>query len=1059
MLIVKNLRCEYKVNPLGIDVIQPHLSWILEESKINLNAHFQIAYQILVASSKNNIHNNIGDLWDSPKIHSSQSNQIIYNGKNLKSRMECWWKVRVWDNDNNISDWSDANYWSIGLLLKSDWKAKWIGYNEWQKNYNQNCKYKFIERKDKWIWYPLKENGKSKFGDFYFRYKFKISINKKIKTAQILITADENFILYLNENKIGESNKFIFSWTRPQLYNIYDYLKENENIIAVQCSSSYVTIAGLICKLYIEYENGINEIISTNLNWKSSNKFFQDWFKLNFNDSNWKKANVVATIGDKPWRVPHYELILPPPSYLRKNFTLPPKSIRKATIYISAFGLYELHLNGKIISDDLFTPGWSNYNKRVYYNTYDITNFLNEGQENTVGVILADGWYSGYIGWERKRNYYGDKTLALIQIEIEFKNGDKEFIYSDESWQVAYGPIREADILMGETYDVRKKKNFSNWDKPFFRNSDWEQVEFANIPNIKIESYPSEPVKIIEEIKPIKIFEPKSKIYVFDLGQNFAGNVRIKVKGKRNDKIILRFAEMLNEDGTIYTENIRMARATDTLILKDNSEIIWHPKFTYHGFRYVELTGINYKPDSNTITGLVMHSSLQRTGFFECSNNLINKIYYNILWSNKSNYFDIPTDCPQRDERLGWMDAHNTMKAAIYNFDVTSFFIKWLEALNDSQREDGAYSPIAPFIDFGVGPIYFSAAGFAEAGIIIPYLLYKFYGDKSVLEKYYLNMKRYLDYLKSISNEFIRCDDAYGDWLSINAETPKDLIGTAYFAYATKLMSEITDVLGLYNDQFEYKNLFDKIKRAFNKKFVYKNGKLKCDTQTAYVLALYFELLSKENEKLAIRYLINNLKSRGWHVSTGFLGLTFLFSVLDKFNRNDITFKIITNETYPSYGFMIKNDATTLWERWNAFTPEDGFFDPTMNSFNHFSLGVVGEWFYSVIGGIKNDGIAFNNIIIKPYPLGDLTFANTSYTSIYGEIISNWKIEENKFTLYFKIPINIQAKIFLPFKHKPSKQKIKNLSENYSNVSFIKCENNFIILKVLSGKYEFQYDY
>jgi alpha-L-rhamnosidase len=491
-----------------------------------------------------------------------------------------------------------------------------------------------------------------------------------------------------------------------------------------------------------------------------------------------------------------------------------------------------------------------------------------------------------------------------------------------------------------------------------------------------------------------------------------------------------------------------MARATDTYFTKGEQDEMWEPYFTYHGFRYVELKGYPEKPELDMVTGIVFHSDIPVTGSFESSNEKLNKLYENILWSQRANFMDIPTDCPQRDERLGWTaDAVDFIRTASFNMDTISFYSKWLRDLNDAQEENGAYTAIAPKPDFGVGPLYSGAAGFADSGILTSYFVYKLYGDVVVLKRYYENMIRFMDYLET--NEYRRLGSSYGDWLSINADTPQELIDTAFFAFDAKLIAEISTLLNKTDEAEGYKNLYEKIKRNFIERFVNKDGSLKSGTQTAYAISLYFELLDEETAKNSFQFLIEDIRKRDWHISTGFIGLTYLFPVLTKFGRSDIAYKLLLNESFPSWVNMLNNGATTTWERWDGWTPDKGFFDPLMNSFNHTSLGVIGEWFYSGIGGIIPEEPGFKKIIIKPSIGGGLNYARVSYFSIHGKIISEWKIEDEKFSLKVTIPINTSAKIIIP--------KIVGKKNIYvpHKAEFVNENEEFFVFNVSSGTYNF----
>jgi alpha-L-rhamnosidase len=1047
-LKVTYLRCEYLIDPPGIDSPNPRLSWILETSDPDVKGEEQTAYQIAVSSTKEKLKDSIADFWDTGKIISNASNQIEYNGKELKSRDECWWKVRIWNKKDEVTEWSDPAKWKMGLLSKSDWKAKWIGYDEYEKEEEKKEKLEFVAGEDKWIWYPLdKTEYKKGRGKYFFRKIFEIKNVDNISSAEILITADESSLLYLNGKKINESDNYIFSWTRPKKINIKPFLNQEKNILSVECLNTYLEKPGLAVRLFLQYNNGEKQLIVTDKYWKASNKLNDGWGKIEFNDGDWIDSEVVAVMGEKPWHVPKTKLFLPPPPYLRKEFEIK-KKIKSAHVFISSLGLHKLYINGKSVSDDRLTPGWTNYNKRVYYNTYDVKEYLKNEKNNCLGIILADGWYSGYIGWEKRREYYGKNPRTLLQLEIEYEDGTNETIVTDESWKAFCGSITEADLLMGETYDAKKEKLLDGWNNINFKNKDWNKAEVSDEINIVPESYPAKPIRKRKELKPLSINSPAKGTYIFDFGQNFAGSVQLKIDGRKTDKIVLRFGEMLDADGNLYTTNIRMARATDTYLTKGEKEEIWEPLFTYHGFRYVEITGYPEKPVTEILTAIAFHSDIPVTGSFECSNEKLNRLYDSIFWSQRSNFMDIPTDCPQRDERLGWTaDAVDFIRTASFNMDTSLFYTKWLRDLNDAQEENGAYPAIAPKPDLGVGPLYSGAAGFADSGIITPYFLYKYYGDIKILQRYYENMMKFMEYLEM--NKYKRPGNGYGDWLSVNADTPQELIDAAFFAYDAKLMSEISFLLNKPAEVGRFKILNQEVKNYFQENFVNKDGSIKCGTQTAYSLAIYFGLLNKETEIKSFEFLVRDIEERDYHISTGFIGLSYLFPVLTKFGRGDIVYKLLLNESFPSWLNMLNNGATTMWERWDSWTPDKGFFDPLMNSFNHTSLGVIGEWFYSGIGGIIPEEPGFKRFIVNPMVGGDLNFAKVNYFSIYGKISSEWKIEDDKFSLKVEIPVNTSAKIFLP------KTFYRSKFEKDEQVKLLEENENFFVFEVHSGKYNF----
>jgi alpha-L-rhamnosidase len=746
---------------------------------------------------------------------------------------------------------------------------------------------------------------------------------------------------------------------------------------------------------------------------------------------------------------------LPPVPYFRKNFNVG-RSIVRATLYASALGLAEVHLNGHRVSEDFFTPGWTDYDKRVLYRTYDVTPLVNRG-ENVVGAMLADGWYSGYIGYAKKRDYYGKLPRVRLQLQLEYSDGTSAIVGTGPDWKATTGPVREADFLKGETYDARQEQD--GWDQPGFKDDQWQPVITDNEVHPLMQAHPGPPVRVIAGFKAKTISEPKPGVYVLNLGQNFAGIARLKVVGQSGQKITLRFAERLNPDGTIYTTNLRSARSTDTYICKGKGVEIWEPHFTFHGFQYVEVTGLKSSPTEDMVVGLALSSDTPVVGSFTCSDPMLNQLYNNIYWTQRANFIDIPTDCPQRDERLGWTgDAQVYVRTATLNCDVEAFYTKWLVDLDeDGQRADGEFPMVAPVKVAGDdgGPAW------ADSGVICPWTIYDVYGDRRILERHYEAMTRFIAFCQNRSKASLLPPDKYhcfGDWLNINDNTPNDVICTAYFAYSTKLTAQAAEVLGKTADSAKYHELFNRIKAAFNQAYVTDDGRIKGDTQTGYVLALKFDLVEGERAKLAAQHLVENIAKRDWHLSTGFIGTKDLMLVLSKIGRNDVAYRLIYNDTFPSWGFSIKQGATSIWERWDGWTPEKGFQDPGMNSFAHYSFGAVYQWMVENIGGIRSDGPSYKHLIIAPQLDGRLTHATVGYDSIRGHIESVWKRDGDKFILDVTIPANTTATVHLPMNPSANSGTITESGqplESAKGVKLLRRENDCAVLELESGSYHF----
>jgi alpha-L-rhamnosidase len=790
------------------------------------------------------------------------------------------------------------------------------------------------------------------------------------------------------------------------------------------------------------------------------------WSMGLLNKREWKGQWIGAkkeTLAQKEWENPE----LMPSAFLRKEFSVS-KSIESATLYISALGLYELHFNNQKVGDAYFAPGWTDYNKRVQYQTYDVTDLIKDG-ENAIGTIVGTGWYAGHVGM-LGTCVYGEQPYVLVQINITYKDGSFEQVVTDQTWKTSNGPILYSDIIKGEYYDARLEMD--GWSTPGFNDSNWQQPLINDSYDGEIVSQLDPPVRVTKNITPIEVSKSPSRSTIFDMGQNMIGWAKLTVSGDEGTKITLRYAEMLERDGSLYTENLRRAHPVDYYILSGHGVEQYEPHFTYHGFRYVEV--ICEKPEailSLSIEGKVVHSDTPETGYFETSNEMVNQLYSNITWGQRGNFLSIPTDCPQRDERLGWTgDAQIFIRTASFNMDVARFFTKYVDDMVDAQLDSGAFTDVVPdggWIDFKrrkydkgetilrdvIHPIENwltdGNPGWGDAGVVIPWTMYQVYGDKTVLVKHYDAMSKWIAYLEANSTDYLRPNDTvYGDWLSIGADTPKEVLSTAYFAYSVKLMAKIANALDRKEDEQKYSNLFENIKVAFNKAYISSDGKINGDTQTVYVLALNMGLVFEEQKQLVASHLVDNIKKNDGHLSTGFLGVGYLLPVLTENGYTDVAYDLLNKDTFPSWLYSVKHGATTIWERWDGWTDHKGFQSAQMNSFNHYSLGSVGEWMYRYVAGIDVDSDipGYKKIKIQPKPGGGLTYAKGEYQSVHGKIKSEWKIEENEFTLKVSIPVNTEATVYMP-------GVLQNV--DLTDVQLVENANSVTIYQVGSGEYEF----
>lgn len=726
------------------------------------------------------------------------------------------------------------------------------------------------------------------------------------------------------------------------------------------------------------------------------------------------------------WIGMHRELTdhYPPAVYLRKSFAIE-KPVRRAVVYATALGLYELYLGGRRVGSDQFAPGWTDYHKKVQYQTYDVTGDVGQG-EYVLGGILATGWYCGKLAMIGKRKY-GDRPYLLVQLHIEYEDGSEERIITDETWKTSEGALLYSEIYRGETYDARRE--LDGWLHPGFDDSGWAPPMVLPSYGGSLVSQSDPPIRITKQLKPISITKTNSGSYIFDMGQNMVGRVRLKVKGERGSRVVLEHAEVLAENGSMYKTNLRSAVTTDTYILKGEGVEIYEPRFTYHGFRYVEMSGFPGEPDLDSVTGMVLHTDASLSGKLETSHPFVNRLQSNIVWGQRGNFFSIPTDCPQRDERLGWTgDAQVFCRTGCFNMNAARFYAKYAADMVDAQLPSGSFPDVAP--DGGYHqrrlnkkkdtdwiPPY--SAGWADAGIIIPWTVYQVYGDTEVLERHYDAMLRYMDFFEGVSEDFLIKEiytHNYGDWLSLDPETPKQLVSTAYFYYSTELTRRIAAVLGKEEDAEKYRLRAERIKQAFVRAFVEPEGTMKGDTQTGYAISLAMGLLPEPVAKQAARHLVNDIRWRGTHPTIGFIGIAFLLPALSDYGYNDVAYDLLLQETFPSWFYQIKHGATTIWERWDGWTEEKGIHASRMNSFNHYVFGAVGEWLYRYMAGIDTDPErpGYKHIHIQPRPGNGVAKVHAEYDSLYGKIASSWHWQDGRFSLKVSIPVNTTATIRMP---------------------------------------------
>ena len=1042
-LTTTQLRCEYQVNPLGILVPNPRLSWIPEGTGMNRK---QRAYQVIVSSSEARLAKYEGDFWNSGKIDSDESVAVVYEGAEIACSQKAFWKVRLWDERDQVGPWSEVAYWSQGLTTE-DWQSEWIGYDK--RNELELPVVDFGEAN--WIWY---DDAEACDAPVVFE-GFMDLPDIAVESAELrMAVAGCHQFFWCNEqySKDLDADSEVF---RPYIRSMTERLSPGRNWIRVLAWPKKGIKPGLMFSLKASLKDGSEVVTYSSNDWVVLKKPASDWW--NGGNAETSSVTVVGQHGDSPWGWVKGQMnLLPPPACFRKEFSLK-KPVKQVLLYATAFGFYDLSINGTPVNRSYFDPGWTDYRKRLHYRTYDVTSLLIEGG-NAIAVTLADGWYAGYMGWGQQREVYGSQPRFRGEMHLTYEDGTRELVVSDGSWAASTGPTLEADLLMGESYDARRE--LEGWNKVGFDDSHWSPVDLGAELSPVIEPHPSEPIVALEDevILPKSIREFSDGCYLFDLGQNFAGVVRLCIRNSyAGQRIQIRFGEWLNDDGSLYVGNLRTARATDTYICKGVGEETWSPRFTFHGFQFVEVSGLTSTPDESLITGIPLSSDTPIIGHLETNDVNLNQLSSNVYWGQRSNFLEVPMDCPQRDERLGWCDGAQTFfKAAACRADVQSFYRKWIADLNDAQSEEGFYPFLAPLVvidEENMGPMWRgSSPAWTDAGVLCPWRHYEIYGDVELLKQWYPNMCRMVDWYAKTSGPDLLPEEGYrclGDWLNHEAVTPHDLIRTAFFAHSSRLVAKAAVVVGDAAGEQRYLELFERVRSVFIATYIYDDGSMKGDTQAAYALALYFDLLDAPLAEKVGEKLVECVAARGYTPSTGLVATMPLMLALARTNRNDVAYKLIHNDAFPSWNFSIKNGATTIWERWNSWTPE-GFGDPFMNSFNHLPLGAVYQWMMETIGGIQAIEPGYRKICVAPVPGGKVTEAKASYRSIRGDIAVEWTLEGHAFSMKFTIPVNTTAEVSLP-PHQKGALELKHVSEGAVEVVVNKANNTF---ELGSGEYE-----
>ena len=1023
------LECDSLESPLGDDAKEPLLSWKLQDGRIGAR---QTAYRILVASAPNLLTDGRPDVWDSGRVESDRSVDVPYGGRQLSPETRYYWRVQAWDMDGAAYPLSDVNWWETGLLDQANWKAQWIGYEDAeQKSVRQ--------AQAAWITNPRIPGDAGK-GQTRHDFRLTFDVPGPVKRAVLYVTGEDTAAAWIDGRQVMEAQAQP-AWGRTpwKTYSREDVSGEvhpGQNLLAAEVTRFGGGNQGqtpMSAALYLEMADGSSRVLKSGTpEWKAQLNAQGNWAAANYEDAGWPHAVPYApgkdTFGGSD------KLGSPMPTAavaaLRHSFELT-KQVASARLYATALGAYKFSLNGKPVGDQVLAPGWTDYRQRVTYQAYDVTALVQQG-DNAIGAYLAPGWYSTPLEWIGQGNNYGETPNALkAQLRITYTDGTVEWIATDASWKADISPITSAEIYDGESYDARRLQ--AGWDTASFSDANWQPVSLVHPHEPEIVWQSFQPIRAKDIVQAKSVTNPRPGVFIYDFGQDLAGVARIRVRGKAGTDVRLRFGELLNPDGTLYVANLRNAKATDHYILAGKGVEEYQPTFTFHGFRYMEISGLPENPGLGAAQAVVLHTDAPLTAQLKTGNAMVNQLWSNILWGQRSNFLSVPTDCPQRDERLGWAaDAQVFWRTASFNMDLTAFSREYAADLRGTQAGTAMYGIYAPGTskpNSGFGP------GWSDAGVIVPWTSWIQNGDASIIRQNWDGMAKYVAAILASNPDYIWKNNggiAFGDWLAPEGPTSQELLATAYWAYDVNLMQQMAHAVGSDEDERRYADLFGKIKAAFIHAYVRPDGFVRAvipaqggtagagtdhvavpvETQTGYVLALHMDLLPAGLRAQAATRLVDLIAANGWKLGTGFLGTPYLLEELSDAGHADAAYRLLLNREYPSWGYMVEHGATTMWERWNG---DKMIGDPGMNSFNHYAYGAVGEWLYRYAAGVDTTAAdaGIHTILLHPNfdaRLGNLDF---SYESRYGTVHSEWTVKGESARWSVTVPANTRARMSL----------------------------------------------
>lgn len=1047
---VKALSTNGRVNPLGIGGEDPVFGWQLASAR---RATSQKAYEIRVGRTPGS-----ADVWTSGKVASDRQVGVRYGGPALEAGSRYYWRVRAWDDKGVASPWSAAAYFETGLLAPGDWDGA------------------------QWIARPAAPSELDKWTDYTATVDFKLD--------------SAAFGMFLRAPDVSNGYMWQLNVTGPTpMLRLHKQVKGTYSVMQQVDLGSYgFTNAGLLDGRHTVRYDVAGTTVKTTLDGKLVSTHTDSTFTKGYTGFRTHAccgergtvydAVVTSAAGDKlldtdfaSGRNPftggeivdsalvvsgttdavHGPDVRPMP-LLRKDFaTKPGKKVASARIYASALGLYELEVNGKPVGDQVLAPGWTNYDKRIQSQTYDVTKLL-EGRDNAIGASLADGWWAGKVGlgWSRQ---YGDTPALVVKLRITYTDGSVQWIATDGSWKAADGPYTKADLQDGETYDARLER--PGWSRPGFDDAQWEPAARLESRTALLVPQSDEPVRPTQVLQARKMTEPTAGTYVYDLGQNMVGVSRLTLTGSAGQTVKIRYAEVLNKNGTLYTDNFRSAKVTDRYVFDDTGTVTYEPAFTQHGFRYIEITGVNEPPALADVKGVVWGSDLPATGTLKTSDGMLNQLVSNISWSQRGNFLSIPTDTPARDERLGWTgDISLFAPTANYLVDTRAFLSHWMADVRDSQYADGDLPAVVPSPKGEFGD---SGVGWSDVMITVPYSVWRSYDDTRILRENYPAMQKFFQFVRDSAGPDLlepgRTTFFTNDWLHLDDPTEQGVLGTAYYAENARMMAEVAEALGDETAASDYSKLSADIRDAFTRAYVAADGTVKRNSQTGYALALGMDLISDQAlvEKVGEKF-VAKLALTDYHLRTGFIGTPLLLPALSRIGRDDLAYKMLLHKDYPSWGYEVANGATTMWERWNSIMPDGSFGPVDMNSFNHYAYGAVGDWMFQNIGGISAIKPGYRRSRIAPVPGGNLTEGSGSLKTVYGLLSSKWSTGSGAVGLKVTVPVNTVAEVHVPAHGRTAVSESGRPADAAKGVRFLRMEDGAAVFEVGSGSYDFRVD-